>query len=41
MARTTHYRVRIEFGDCDPAGIVFYPNFQRWIDAGSLSSFIH
>ena len=40
MARTTHHRVRIEFGDCDPAGIVFYPNFQRWIDAASLSFFI-
>ena len=23
----------ISFGDCDPAGIVFYPNFYRWMDA--------
>ncbi len=23
----------IEFGDCDPAGIVFYPRFFRWFDA--------
>lgn len=23
----------IEFGDCDPAGIVFYPAFFRWFDA--------
>ena len=23
----------ISFGDCDPAGIVFYPNFHRWMDA--------
>jgi 4-hydroxybenzoyl-CoA thioesterase len=23
----------VSFGDCDPAGIVFYPNFYRWIDA--------
>ncbi len=22
----------ITFGDCDPAGIVFYPNFYRFID---------
>lgn len=22
----------VEFGDCDPAGIVFYPNFYRWFD---------
>lgn len=24
--------VRVSFGDCDPAGIVFYPNFFRWAD---------
>lgn len=24
--------VRIGFGDCDPAGIVYYPNFFRWFD---------
>lgn len=23
----------IGFGDCDPAGIVFYPNYFRWFDA--------
>lgn len=23
----------ISFGDCDPAGIVFYPNYFRWMDA--------
>ncbi|MEW5424191.1 acyl-CoA thioesterase [Amorphus sp. 3PC139-8] len=23
----------IGFGDCDPAGIVFYPNYLRWFDA--------
>ena len=40
MPRTTLYRVKIEFGDCDPAGIVFYPNFQRWIDAASLAFFM-
>ncbi len=22
----------VGFGDCDPAGIVFYPNFFRWFD---------
>ncbi|MEM7399723.1 MAG: acyl-CoA thioesterase [Pseudomonadota bacterium] len=25
--------IKITFGDCDPAGIVFYPNFFRWMDA--------
>ncbi len=32
-SRTTVHRVRVEFGDCDPAGIVWFPNFFRWIDA--------
>lgn len=27
------YAHRITFGDCDPAGIVFYPNIFRWMDA--------
>lgn len=26
-------QIRISFGDCDPAGIVFYPNYYRWFDA--------
>jgi 4-hydroxybenzoyl-CoA thioesterase len=40
MAKTTRFRVTIQFGDCDPAGIVFYPNFQRWMDSASLSFFM-
>ena len=31
--------VRISFGDCDPAGIVFYPNFFRWFDAATHEMF--
>jgi len=27
--------VLVGFGDCDPAGIVFYPNFFRWFDAST------
>lgn len=27
------YVVHVSFGDCDPAGIVFYPNILRWCDA--------
>jgi len=30
--RTFVLPVLIGFGDCDPAGIVFYPNFFRWFD---------
>ena len=40
MPRTTIHRVRFEFGDCDPAGIVFFPNFSRWMDAASLAFFM-
>jgi 4-hydroxybenzoyl-CoA thioesterase len=34
------HRVNVEFGDCDPAGIVWFPNFFRWIDAASRHFFI-
>jgi len=40
MPRTTQYKVDIHFGDCDPAGIVFFPNFSRWMDAASLAFFM-
>lgn len=38
--RTVVYEVRVEFGDCDPARIVWFPNFFRWIDAASRHFFI-
>ena len=38
--RTTLHSVDVQFGDCDPAGIVFFPNFLRWMDAASLSFFM-
>lgn len=40
MSKTTVYPVHVQFGDCDPAGIVFYPNFQKWMDASSLHFFM-
>ena len=40
MAKTTFHSVTVQFGDCDPAGIVFFPNFSRWMDAASLSFFV-
>jgi len=27
------FEVTVEWGDCDPAQIVFYPNYLRWFDA--------
>ena len=40
MPRTTTHSVYVTFGDCDPAGIVFFPNFLRWMDTASLSFFM-
>jgi 4-hydroxybenzoyl-CoA thioesterase len=31
--------IRIDWGDCDPAGIVFYPNYFRWFDANTTALF--
>ncbi len=39
MSRTTLHTVHVQFGDCDPAGIVFFPNYSRWMDAASLMFF--
>ena len=39
MSREVIHTVRVEFGDCDPAGIVWFPNFFRWIDAASRNFF--
>ncbi|MFA7667432.1 MAG: acyl-CoA thioesterase [Burkholderiaceae bacterium] len=40
MSRTTVLEIDVRFGDCDPAGIVFFPNFHRWMDASSLHFFL-
>ncbi len=32
--------VAVEFGDTDPAAIVFYPNFFRWFDASAWRLFV-
>jgi 4-hydroxybenzoyl-CoA thioesterase len=40
MPKTTFHSVDVHFGDCDPAGIVFFPNFSRWMDAASLKFFM-
>jgi 4-hydroxybenzoyl-CoA thioesterase len=40
MSKTHVYTVNVQFGDCDPAGIVFFPNFSRWMDEASLAFFM-
>ena len=31
--------IRVQWGDCDPAGIVFYPRYFEWFDASSILLF--
>lgn len=40
MSKTVIHNVKVEFGDCDPARIVWFPNFFRWIDAASRHFFV-
>ena len=40
MSKSNVYTVNVQFGDCDPAGIVFFPNFSRWMDEASLAFFM-
>jgi 4-hydroxybenzoyl-CoA thioesterase len=40
MSKTIIYPQKVEFGDCDPARIVWFPNFFRWIDAASRHFFV-
>jgi 4-hydroxybenzoyl-CoA thioesterase len=40
MSKSNVHHVTVQFGDCDPAGIVFFPNFSRWMDQSSLAFFM-
>lgn len=40
MPRTVVFELSVMFGDCDPAGIVFFPNFMKWMDASSHHFFV-
>lgn len=33
--RTVDYQFQVNWGDTDAAGIVFYPNFYKWMDQAS------
>ena len=40
MQMLTNVRtVRVQWGDCDPAGIVFYPRYFEWFDACTILLF--
>jgi 4-hydroxybenzoyl-CoA thioesterase len=36
---TNERLVRVQWGDCDPAGIVFYPRYFEWFDASTILLF--
>jgi 4-hydroxybenzoyl-CoA thioesterase len=33
------YTIMVEWGDCDPAGIVYYPAYYRWMDQATFRMF--
>lgn len=37
--RISRRRLTIEWGDCDPADIVYFPNYFRWFDASTAHHF--
>ncbi|MBO9409478.1 acyl-CoA thioesterase [Shimia sp. R9_1] len=39
MRFTHEHHHHVVFGDCDPAGIVYYPNIYRWMD-GTFQRFL-
>jgi len=36
---TAVFRVQLQWGECDPAGIIFYPTYFRWFDAAAWNMF--
>jgi 4-hydroxybenzoyl-CoA thioesterase len=36
---TNKRMIRVQWGDCDPAGIVFYPRYFEWFDASTILLF--
>ena len=38
---STEYTVTVQWGDCDPARIVFYPNYFKWFDEAGWGLLTH
>jgi 4-hydroxybenzoyl-CoA thioesterase len=36
---TNTRRISVQWGDCDPAGIVYYPRYFEWFDASTAALF--
>jgi YbgC/YbaW family acyl-CoA thioester hydrolase len=40
MPLISQYEIMVEWGDCDPAGIVYYPSYFRWCDQATYRLFL-
>src|ERR1700704_5800187 len=40
MPLSSRHEITVEWGDCDPAGIVYYPAYFRWIDQATYRLFL-
>jgi 4-hydroxybenzoyl-CoA thioesterase len=38
-SRVALFACQVHWGDCDPAGIIFYPTYFRWMDAACWAMF--
>lgn len=40
MPLISHHEIMVEWGDCDPAGIVYYPAYFKWCDQATYRLFL-
>src|SRR5471030_2956208 len=40
MPLSSRHEITVEWGDCDPAGIVYYPSYFRWFDQATYRLFL-
>jgi 4-hydroxybenzoyl-CoA thioesterase len=40
MPLTSTHEIMVEWGDCDPAGIVYYPAYFKWSDQATFRLFL-
>jgi 4-hydroxybenzoyl-CoA thioesterase len=40
MPLTSKHEIMVEWGDCDPAGIVYYPAYFKWCDQATYRLFL-
>ena len=40
MPLSSQHQIIVEWGDCDPAGIVYYPSYFKWFDQATYRLFL-